>query len=36
MERWVDAVLCGECLHRYEYDWCEDKDDDFYYPYGRK
>lgn len=33
---WVDVVLCGECLRRYEYDWCEDKDDDFYCPYGRK
>lgn len=27
-------VMCKDCIHRYEYDICEDKDNYFYCKYG--
>lgn len=29
------VVMCKDCIHRYEYDICEDKDDYFYCGYGQ-
>ena len=28
------VIRCKDCIHRYEYDHCEDKDDYFYCKYG--
>lgn len=31
----INIVRCRDCIHRYDFDICEDKDDDFYCGYGK-
>lgn len=32
----IRVVRCRDCIHRYDFDVCEGKDDDFYCGYGER